>query len=109
MTGTQLELFPVEMLRTAPDYIRRDDFTGRLTALMDPRKYRVAVYTAAELAARDDHGVIFESFGHLRGVETFGRTRYIADGLGNLHCYAWDGAKTIIHPADRKLRVLTGK
>jgi hypothetical protein len=109
MTGTQLELFPLTALRTAPDYIGKDEFTGGHTVKFNPRKYQVARYSAAELALLSDHGVFFESFGSVRGVEHFGRTRYIADGQGNLHCYDSDGAKKIVHPASRALRVLTGK
>lgn len=107
MTGTQLELFPLTALRTAPDYTSKDEFTGSHTVRFNRRKHRVALYSAAELAAMADHGVFFESFGTVRGAEMFGRTRYIADGEGNLHCYDSDGAKKIVHPANRVLRVLT--
>ncbi|KAF4408615.1 hypothetical protein [Streptomyces lycii] len=50
---------------------------------------------------------MFESFGHVGGVERFSRTRYVADSAGRLHCYDSDGARKIIHPAGRKLRILT--
>lgn len=109
MTGTQLELFPLTALATAPDYLGKDDYAASYTVAFRPSKYRVARYLASELAAMDDHGVFFESFGHVRGVEHFCRVRYVADGLGNLHCYDADGAKKIVHPAGRALRVLTGK
>lgn len=89
-----------------PDYINSDTYTGRHTVAFSPRKYKVAFYKAGELAGE---GVFFESFGRVNGVESFCRTRYVADPAGNLHCYDSDGALKIIHPADRMLRILTGK
>lgn len=93
----------------APDYTGPDTYTGRQTVAFNGRKYRVAVYTAGELATLAPESAVFESFGRVHGVEHFGRTRYVADAEGNLHCYDSDGAKKIIHPASRKLRILTGK
>lgn len=93
----------------APLYIERDTHTGRATVKFNPAKYRVAVYTAAELAELAPVSAIFDSFGSIGGVEHFGRTRYVADAAGNLHCYDSDGAKKIIHPAERKLRILTAR
>lgn len=93
----------------APEYTTPDTYTGRCTVAFNSRKYRVAVYTAGELADLAPEGAVFDSMGHVGGTEHFGRTRYIADADGNLHCYDSDGAKKIIHPASRRLRVLTAK
>lgn len=111
MTGTQLELFTLDSL-AAPEYIESDEYQGSHTVRFNSRKHRVATYAAFELATFADASgtaVIFESYGHVNGVERFCRTRYRADSNGNLHGYDSDGAKKIIHPFDRKLRVLTGK
>lgn len=110
MTGTQLELFSIEDLNAAPVCIGRDEYAGPHTVRFNARKFRVAVYTAAELATlMGRETVLFESFGHVGGVEHFTRTRFVSDAAGNLHGYDSEGARKIIHPADRKLRVLTGK
>lgn len=93
----------------APEYIAPDTYTGKHTVAFSTRRYRVARYLAVELAKFGDSGVIFESMGHVDGVEHFGRSRYIIDGDGRMHCYDSDGAKKIVHPADRVLRILTGK
>lgn len=90
----------------APTYIARDTYTGRHSVLRV--KATAASFTAAELAARSPSGIIWESFGHpFPGREGFARGRYVADAAGNLHVYDSDGAKEIIHPADRSIRVLT--
>lgn len=109
MTGTQLELFPISALTEPADFIAPDTYAGRHTVAFNPRAYRVANYAAGELAMMSPEGVIYGSFGSVRGVEHFGRNRYVADGQGNLHLYNSDGALTIIHPATRVLRILTGK
>jgi hypothetical protein len=94
---------------TAPDYTAPDTYAGRWTRRGVPAGMRVGVFTAAELAALAPEGVMWESFGHASGRECFGRTRYVADGAGNLHTYAADGHKVLIHPAGRPLRVLASK
>lgn len=112
MTGVQLELFTVESLTTAQAYIEKDGYTGKHTVAFSPSKHRVALYTASEIAAMvpaNENFPIFESFGHVRGVEHFARTRFLTDGTGRLFGYDSDGALKIIHPAGRKLRVLTGR
>lgn len=121
MTGTQLELFPLSALDTdlwagqigsddMPAYIGSDDYAGRFTTHFSPKRHRVAVYTARELVSYGRSGAFFESYGRVSDRhEGFSRTRYVADRDGNLHCYDPNGAKVIVHPADRKLRVLTGK
>lgn len=92
---------------TAPDYIAAEtNVSYSWTRRGIPAGMRVSVFTAAELAALAPEGIIWESFGHDRGRECFGRTRYIADAAGNLHTYASDGHKVLIHPAARALRVL---
>ncbi len=92
----------------APAYIDRDTYTGRWSIHRPNAKVQAAIYTAAELAALAPTGIIWESFGAtFPGRESFGRQRYIADEAGNLHIYASDGHKVIVHPATRKLRVLT--
>ena len=91
----------------APDFIARDTYAGRHTVLRHPGTVRSAVFTAAELAAMAPSGILWEAFGRVQGCEGFGRTRYVADAEGNLHCYDSDGAKKIVHPAGRRIRVLT--
>lgn len=92
----------------APAYIARDTYAGHQSIHRPIAKVRAASYTAAELAAREPTGVMWESFGvTFPGRESFGRTRYVADASGNLHCYDSDGRKVIVHPAARAIRVLT--
>jgi len=91
------------------DYIARDTYTGKYTMKLNANKHKVAVYTAREIAGFVAEGAVFESFGTVYGKEQFGRTRYIADAEGNLHCYDSEGVRKIIHPADRKLRILVMK
>ena len=90
----------------APEFIGKDDYQGRHTVAAGKR-FRTTTWEARELAALSREGVIFVSFGHVGGVERFGRTRYVADAAGSLHCYDSDGAKKIVHPAGRTLRILT--
>lgn len=90
----------------AADYITKDTYTGRHTTALR-KGFRVTVWTARELAELAPEGVIFESFGTVGGIEKFGRSRYQADSDGNLHLYDSDGAKKIVHPASRKLRIIT--
>lgn len=93
---------------TTRSFIGKDSYTGKHTMAFNPKVFRVAVYTAGELAAMD-LGSFFQSFGSVGGVEHFIRTRYVPDADGNLFCYDADGALKIVHPAGRKLRILTGK
>lgn len=94
----------------APTYITADDFTGRHTITINgPRKgLRIAKVTARWIAANASEGAIFTSFGHSYGYkgEGFSRSRYVATANGDLHCYDSEGARKIIHPADRVLRIL---
>ena len=92
----------------APAFIARDTYTGRYSIHRLVAKVKAGIFTAAEIAAMGAEGVIWNSFGAtFPGRESFGRERYIADSEGNLHVYASDGHKVIIHPASRKLRLLT--
>lgn len=97
------------MNTTAPAYIAPDTYTGRYTVSNLKPGYQPDAFTAAELATLATEGVLWESFGTPHGFrrEHFARTRYVADSDGNLHCYASDGHKVIVHPADRKLRIVT--
>ena len=92
----------------APDYIARDTYVGRYSIHRPVAKVKADAYTAAELAALAPAGVIWESFGAtFPGRESFGRRRYVADSAGNLHLYDSNGAKVLVHPAARRIRVLT--
>lgn len=106
MTGMQLALFPAHAVNgAAPDWIEADDYTGRhSTARL--KGTRVESWKASALAERAREGVVFASFGHVRGREMFSRNRYVADRTGAIHLYAADGAKVIVHPASRPLRIL---
>ncbi len=98
------EIRPTE----APRYIERDTYAGRYSIHRPVAKVRADYYTAAEIAALAPTGVIWESYGTtFPGRESFGRSRYVADEAGNLHVYASDGHLVIVHPAARRLRVLT--
>lgn len=91
------------------EYIGKDTYTGKQTLTLNTNKHKVSVYTAQEIAGFLSKGAVFESFGSVYGKERFGRTRYVADSEGNLHCYDSNGEKKIVHPADRKLRILVMK
>lgn len=91
------------------DYIAKDTYTGKQTMTLNANKHKVTIYTAREIAGFLSEGAVFESFGSVYGKERFGRTRYVADSAGNLHCYDSNGRKIIVHPADRKLRILVMK
>ena len=81
---------------------RRSQITCR------PGANRSDVYTAGDLADLIGDGVVWEFSGHVRGGrELWSRTRFVADAEGALHCYAANGQKVIVHPADRQLRILT--
>jgi hypothetical protein len=90
----------------APLFIARDTYTGRWSVLR--KNAKAASFTAAELAAMAPTGIIWESMGHpFPGREGFSRSRYVAAPNGDLHIYASDGHRVIIHPASRMIRVLT--
>ncbi len=92
--------------RTAPDHISPDTYEGRWIRSGVPVGMRASEFTAGELAELSPRGVLWDSFGHVNGREQFGRSRYIADGAGNLHVYDQGGRKIIVHPAARTLRIL---
>lgn len=106
MTGTQLELFPISAIDgSTPDYLAPDTYTGLYTVGIRAST-RVETWSARSLAILSGEGAIFESIGYVHGLEKFTRSRYVADQQGNLHCYNAEGAKSIVHPADRPLRIL---
>lgn len=94
---------------TAPDYIDAiadDARPARFTRRGIPAGMFVDTRPAAEIAALAPAGVLWESFGHVNGRECFGHERYVAAANGDLHIYASDGSKSVIHPAARRLRFL---
>jgi hypothetical protein len=92
----------------APAFIARDTHASCHSIHRPVAKVKAASFTAAELAALAPAGIIWQSFGAtFPGRESFGRNRYVADAEGNLHVYDSEGAKVIIHPAARSIRVLT--
>lgn len=93
----------------APEYIAADEYKGLWTATRFGEGYRGVSMRAGTLAAESSEGVLWEGHPTPKGSkadEMFGRSRYVADEKGNLHIYASDGHKVIIHPADRVIRVL---
>ncbi len=90
--------------RLMPEYIDADTYAGRW--YRPQGKFLTDTYTAGELAELGIT-VMWKSFGHVNGVEMFGRDRFLADSEGNLHVYAQDGHKVIVHPFQRRLRILT--
>lgn len=91
----------------APEFIAPDTYAGRYSIHRPVAKVKASSFTAAELAAFAPTGVIWESFGAtFPGRESFGRSRYVASANGDLHIYAADGHKVIVHPANRMVRVL---
>lgn len=74
-----------------------------------PAGMRLTYFTAAALAqVLGPEGTFWEFHGHTRsGRPLFGRTRYVADAEGNLAVYCSEGRLVIVHPAGRKIGVLT--
>lgn len=97
------------MNATAPQYLARDTYTGRHT--FRSNRVRSDAYTARELAAFGNVGeilVLWESAGKMRdGVTLYVRSRLIPQADGSLVGYNADGGRSIVHPADRTLRVRT--
>jgi hypothetical protein len=90
-------------------YITPDTtYNGRHTLRSNRR--RSDVFTAKELSAMATPGtplVVWEHSGTVQGVNLYVRTRFIAQEDGSLIGYSADGDRTIIHPADRRIRVMT--
>ena len=90
-------------------YIAADTFTGKPT--LRSNKVRSDVFTARELAAFGKVGevlVLWTSAGLMYdGVMLYSRERFIPQEDGSLVGYNSDGTRSIIHPADRKIRVRT--
>lgn len=74
-----------------------------------PAGMSLTYFTAAALAqVLGPEGTFWEFHGHTRsGRPLFGRTRYVADAEGNLAVYSPEGRLVIVHPAGRKIGVLT--
>lgn len=95
---------------TAPaQHIARDTYTGKHIARGARRS---DIFTASELAAMAETMtnrtiVLWEFCGHVNGQPIYGRTRFVAQPDGSLAGYDSEGVCTIIHPADRKIRVIT--
>jgi len=89
--------------------ITKSAHTGSWVQTPKPGTYQAASYMAGELAGMlDGEFVVWESAGHLRnGRELFHRARYVGQSDGSLAGYDSNGRRTIIHPADRRLVILT--
>jgi hypothetical protein len=90
--------------------IVKDAYKGQWT--VSSNKRRSDVFTAEELtrmAGRDENGfiIIWKFFGHVNGVKCYGRERGVARKDGSIAAYDSNGALSIVHPADRKIRILT--
>lgn len=109
--GYTVKTGPVSPYSGMPEWIAPDDFAGRWV-LAGPLKdtHRVELWTAGELAGFAPESAVYTSFGTLQsGREGFARERYLADRFGNLHVYASNGQKVIVHPSDRQLRIVCRK
>jgi len=85
--------------------IAKDTYTGKWTVRGSRRS---DVFTAAELAAMTDGIIVLWEFsGHVNGQPLYARTRFVGQADGSLAGYDSDGTRTIIHPADRKIRIIT--
>ncbi len=89
-------------------YIAADTYTGRHTLRSNGK--RSDVFTARELAAMTpgEERPFWEFSGHVRGVALYVRTRFVGQEDGSLAGYCSEGRLVVIHPADRKVCVLTG-
>lgn len=90
-------------------HIASDTYAGKWTARGTRRS---DVFTAGELAAMtetmtDRTIVLWEFSGHVNGQPLYVRTRFVGQADGSLAGYDSDGALTIIHPADREIRIIT--
>ena len=87
------------------DTIERDTYTGKYTVTGSRNS---DVFTAAELAAMfTGTFVVWEHVGTVSGRSLWGRTRFVAQPDGSLAGFDSDGVCKIIHPADRRLRIIT--
>jgi hypothetical protein len=90
-------------------YIAPDTYAGRWTVRGTRRS---DVFTAGELAEMaetmpDQTIVLWEFSGHVHGQPLYVRGRFVGQADGSLVGYDSNGARSIIHPADRKIRVIT--
>lgn len=89
-------------------FIAPDTYVGRWTRRIRPGTHRNDLFTAAELATLFTvPAAIWEYSGGVGGRDLYVRTRYVGQADGTLAGYDSDGRCTIIHPADRKIRILT--
>jgi hypothetical protein len=99
------------MSTSAAARIAADTYAGRWTRRGIPAGHRADSFTAAALAAHFadmDEIAVWESAGYTRGgYELFCRSRYVAQSDGSLAGYSAEGQRVIIHPADRRIRILT--
>lgn len=87
-------------------HIAADTYTGR--HMIRSNKKRSGVFTAQELAAMASEARPFWEFsGHVQGVALYVRTRFVGQPDGSLRGYDSTGRLVIIHPTDRKIRVIT--
>jgi hypothetical protein len=96
-------------MNTAPAHIARDTYTGRWTLRGDNLPSRR--FTARKLASLGKVGevlVLWECAGSMPGGERlYVRTSFVPQADGSLVGYDADGARKVIHPAERVLRVRT--
>lgn len=59
-------------------------------------------WTAGELCGH----TVYVSYGHVGGVERFGRETLVRGDDGKVHVMTEEGATVLIHPDDRRLRIL---
>ena len=92
-----------------PTFIGRTAYSGRWQRTGVPANLSVASVRASKLSslAGGDEIAIWEFSGHLRnGKPLFCRTRVRAGADGNLLGFDSNGQRTIIHPADRVIKIL---
>lgn len=95
--------------RTAPaPHIAASTHTGRWAR--PANGVRSDVFTARELVEIFGVGqvrIVWEFSGHTHGEALYCRTRFIGQEDGSLAAYAKDGHLVLVHPADRRIRIIT--
>jgi hypothetical protein len=97
------------MVTMAAQWIAPDTYVGKW---MIRGTRRSDVFTASELATMattmvDRIIVLWEFCGHVNGKPLYVRTRFVGQADGSLAGYNSDGTVSVIHPASRKIRVIT--
>lgn len=89
-------------------YLAPDAHTGRHS--LRSNKVRSDVFSARELAemTQGEERIFWEFSGHVNGVALYVRIRFVGQQDGRLVGYSSEGTRIVIHPADRKVRVITG-